>query len=324
MITINFLQHRRNYIPLLVYFLKRIKPQNKNKLHINFLMTDHYDSNYWDSLQLDISMQVVKFPGNYITNNYLAKLQWFMNHSDEYCIKLDEDIILSNHLWDYIIENVDILNKEPNLLALTPVVNIGVPSVDLFIKDFCTEEEKKEIHKIFLNTDIHKTAGIRWELNFEELNQYTINTTEWNFQKFHEHVSHLETEKKGIHPIRFNFDAQMFMYNCVLNNIPKFLSLQNYYIDKYPYCYLCNDMSIILTENLHKIHHEFPFVLYDEIQMNLYKQKYKLDYGFIRNGFALHTMFAFVSFCIPNRQEFEQQLYTKLRDKIMEYNYYDL
>lgn len=324
MITINFLQHRRNFIELFLYLLGRVKPENRKKLHINFLMTDRLSPEQWYKYKTDIPYTIYNFGGNLHVNNYRDKMLIAMENSDRYFIKLDEDIILSNHVWDYLIENIEILERDPNILLLTPAVNIGVPSTDLFIDDFCGEAQKKEIHDIFLRQDLQATAGNRWGEDFEELNQHTLLSKTWNTDDYWKHVSSLKTNLKGIHPVRVSYEAQSYLINCVMNDIGKFMSWQPYEIVTNNWPYLCNDMSVILTSRLRDIYKEKDFQPYDEIPTNLYKQEMGLKYGFIRRGWALHSYFAFVSYYLPDRHNFERKIYEKLRDRIYEYGHFDL
>lgn len=320
MITINFLQHRRNFIELFVYFINRIKPENKKKISINFLTTDIIDLSQYN---ISVPYQHLHIGGNIHINNYKQKFITAMEYSDKFFVKMDEDIILSNHLWDYIIENVDILETQPNIIALTPATNIGVMGCEIFIDDFCNDKEKQEIYNIFLKQDM-QIAGNRWGTNFRHLNKYTLEAQKWERENYLYDVSQLTTQLKGIHPVRISYEAQMFLYNCVLNNISKFLNKQNYSVVCPKWPYLCNDISIILTSRLWDIYKDKGFEPYDEIPMNIYKQENNLDYGYIKQGYALHTMFAFVSHYLNDKVNFEQQLYEKLRNKIYEYNYYDL
>ena len=54
-ITINYLSHNRlGYTDLIFYFLKKIKPKNKNKLHLNILATHENDwKSKCDELEID-------------------------------------------------------------------------------------------------------------------------------------------------------------------------------------------------------------------------------------------------------------------------------
>ena len=59
-IEINFLQHRRNFIPLFVYLLNKIKEENKKHIKLNLLLTDRLDLS-WISELTNIDYQVINY-----------------------------------------------------------------------------------------------------------------------------------------------------------------------------------------------------------------------------------------------------------------------
>lgn len=294
MINIYYLQHRRNFLPILFYFLNRIKPENKKQIQLFLLNTD---IRIIDQSQFpqDISVHIVDFSYNTF-NNFRDKFLFALKQDSEYFFKLDEDIIFSEHVWNYMIENAKIV-KQPDIITLSPIINIGVPSCDYFIDAFCTEEQKRIIDNIFLSVNIQDTAGKSWGINeFDALNQHTIRSQTWNKDVFQQTLAACQTHLKGVHPIRFCYEAQEFMMKVVLDNLSKFLSPNNFSPFCDPYIsYLVNDICLYETEKIRKVKDEFGIDPYDEIPMNLFAQKYKLKHVFIQNAFALHTFFAYVS-----------------------------
>jgi hypothetical protein len=108
-ITINYLSHNRtNYSELMFYFLSKIKPENKLKLKLNVLATVDFDwKNKCDGLGIDYEVTIVNSHFN-----YLSKINIAVNSDTKYSVKLDEDCFTSNYVWDYLIENVNILDDE--------------------------------------------------------------------------------------------------------------------------------------------------------------------------------------------------------------------
>ena len=60
--------------------------------------------------------------------------------SDKYAVKLDEDCFIPNHVWDYIIENIDVLDDEDNFV-LTPMLSNGIPHTDRFVESFIKDAD---------------------------------------------------------------------------------------------------------------------------------------------------------------------------------------
>ena len=288
MINVFFLQHRRNFIPLLTHFVKKIKPENKKLLKFYFLTT------YPTDIQFDtgIDFEVINFGGNISTNNYQKKFNWAVNQNSEYFLKLDEDIIFSNHVWDHIIEERKLVCA-PDVMTVSPTLNIGVPTVDLFIKHFCPELQET-IEQQFLQVDIQKTAGDRWGMDLEHLNDFTIRAKKWDRHGFHKRLQAMDTNIKGIHPIRFDNNLQTNMMNIVLNNVHQFISPQNFTITELNCPYLVNDVCLYETEKIRRVQSELGFDPYDEIPMNQFAQKHNLTHLYICGAFALHSYFAFV------------------------------
>jgi hypothetical protein len=321
MIGINFLQHRRNYIDVWASLINRIKHKNKNKFIVNFLLSDNIAFN---TSKFDFNHKVINFGGGFSCNNYKEKLDWSIGQPYEYYIIIGEDTFLGPSTWDFFIENTSILNDDKNL-TLSPVLNLGVPTVDIFMEDFCTEEEISTLHKMFLSTDIYNTAGVRWcghnqdAEEFRTLNQFTLDAKKWEPEKFLSYVDKMNWTLKGIHPIRFNYEAQCYLCDLVIQKIDKFLSPQNYEFDFRYTPYLCNEMSMIRTDIFKKIRDEFGFMPYDEPCLNFYKRKYNLNHVFVKRGFALHTLFAFVSRNLAGGDNKELDIFNRFTSAVNNY-----
>lgn len=318
MINVYFLQHRRNFTPLLEHFAKKIKPENKQLLKFYFLTTYPIEIKFNTGIQYE----QIHFGGNVDTNNYQQKFNWAVKQDCEYFFKLDEDIIFSNHVWDYIVENREIV-KQPKVMTLSPTINIGVPTIDLFIERFCPEL-KKEIEQAFLKIDIQKTAGTRWDMDLEHLNDFTIRAKQWNRHAFHERLKIMNTNIKGIHPIRFDDDLQSCMMNVVLRNIYKFTSPQIMNTITINCPYLVNDVCLYETEKIRQVQKDVGFDPYDEISMNKYSFDHKLDHVYILGAFALHSYFGFVESGGGLFSKNEQFIHDTILSKVKEIEHFGL
>lgn len=316
MINVYFLQHRRNFIPILEYFTKRIKPENKKLLKVHFLLTDNIQVEF----NTGIDYEVHHYGGNMHTNNYRSKFLWALEQDCEYFFKLDEDIILSNHVWDYMIENRH-LASNPHVMTVSPTINIGVPSVDLFIESFCPER-KEEIESLFLKVDIQKTAGQRWGMDLEHLNDFTIRADKWEPYKFHERLTSMDTNIKGIHPVRFDDTIQTTLMDIVLKNVHKFISPGEFYPVTINCPYFVNDLCLYETKKIRQAEKDMGFDPYDEIPMNKWAFDNQLSHVYIKNAYSVHTFYAFVSGA--QRPNEEHSIHNYILEKAREIHHFDL
>jgi hypothetical protein len=293
MITINYLSHQRTgidkYWQITCHYLNKIKPENKKKIKLNILATREYD---WSGSLQDIDHDVYYFPD--IEVNYMQKIHTAVTTSGKYAVKLDEDCFIPNHIWDYIIENIDVLDDEDNFI-LTPMLSNGVPHTDRFVESFILDEEvKKTIYDSYLNREMPN--GL-WGADYTPLNEFTVGSTEWNSQKYFEGVSKLNTYLKGIHPIRICAEAQVAM-----NTTSTF---------------------IIKTEDWVNLLNMGAHDSFDEIQLNLYREKYNKNFLYIENGFSIHTIYNTIygnkniwNIGLENGQEYEYEFVNNILGKL--------
>jgi len=284
-ITINYLSHNRlDYADLIFYFLKKIKPENKNKLHLNVLATHKNDWNSrCDDLGIDYSIHLVS--GD---SNYMQKIKIATSSTTQYSVKLDEDCFMNNNLWDFLIENVSVLDRD-EVLLLSPTMSNNIPSCDYFIEDFITDSEiRNTIYDLFLKREMPN--GL-WGVNYTSLNKHTILSNKWDFKKFYHSVENLNTYTKGIHPLRISYESQMIINDYIINNIDKFLSKNNYEFFEIPSPYFTNSLFFIKTKNWLDIVNQPSFDSFDEITLNKYKEDNNKILLFVKNGFGIHPMF---------------------------------
>jgi hypothetical protein len=284
-ITINYLSHNRlHYSDLMFYFLSKIKPENKAKLKLNILASVECD---WGVKceNLGIDYEVIVFNPHL---NYLTKINFAVNSDTKYSVKLDEDCFINNYVWDYLIENVGVLDNE-EILTLSPTMSNNIPSCDYFIEDFIDDENiKTEIYNWFLKREMPN--GV-WNVDYTSLNDYTINAKIWNPKNFYDGVNALNTNTKGIHPLRICYEAQMIINNYISNNIEKYISNNDYNIFEIDAPYFTNSMFFIKTSEWVNILKHPAIDSFDEIALNKYKKDNNKKFLFVKNGFGIHPMF---------------------------------
>ena len=287
MITINYLSHNRKnfwkYWEITSHFLNKIKPENKSKIKLNILSTKDYN---WENNIDGIDFEVHTFPD--VELNYMQKINVALEETNKYSVKLDEDCFISNHVWDYIIENINVLDHEDNFI-LTPMLSNGIPHTDRFVESFIDDEDvRKKIYECYLNQEM--PVGL-WGADYSPLNSYTINAATWNSNAFFEGVYKLNTYLKGIHPIRICANAQLLLNNYIVENFKRLISKHDYNIKEFTEPYYTTSTFIIKTEDWRKLLDIGAHDSFDEIQLNLYKEKYNKKFLYIENGFGIHTIY---------------------------------
>jgi len=314
-INVNYLCfYRYSFVELNVFTLKNIKEENKKNLHITFAIENNADLNLFNSYKEDliksgIDCSITIFNQGF---NYMDKINQSVNFNSEYTLKFDEDIYLSNYIWDYLIENVDILNDSQNLL-LSPLLSCGIPTVDLFIEDYFDEQDKNTIKTCFKNTVMPHDW---WGCVYQSLNAYTVQSKEWNSDRFYEGVNRINHHYKGIHPVRSNANANILVNDLIWKDLSKLTTKNNYYIENYKkYPYMCNSCFVIKTDVYRNIVNNKSLFRdpFDEVPVNLYKQINNLNFCFIRNGLGIHYLYN----SVPNYVDLEKQYYNQLKSFIM-------
>jgi hypothetical protein len=288
MININLLSHNNDRITFIdksIDFLMKIKEANKDKIMLSVYITTRYQ--FWDEISKKLEKngiinRIIEVKNG--PNNYLNKIKKCIEIDCTYSCSMDDDVLISNYLWDFIIENIEILDDESNLF-LAPLISNGIPSVDLFIEDFCDESENNIMKDIFKSTYIDNM----WGVDYSELNK---NRMEWS-QEFYQDVTNINHFYKGIHPMRVSLHAHQKMAEIICNKKDKFISDNNFKIEKYKFPYFCNSFYFIKTENWRRIINDNTLFRdpYDEVPLNLYMEKNNLNMLFIRNGFCLHMAY---------------------------------
>lgn len=284
MITIDYLPHARpiEYWQLTSYFLNKIKPENKKKIKVNILATN--DQPWLDYLDKDIAAQIIIFPFN---GNYLAKANLASKDENPYSVKLDEDCFMNNHVWDYFIENIHVLD-DPDTLIFSPLVSTNIPLVDKFIDSYVEDiEVKEELYRIFLKRLMPNNL---WGVDYSSLNKYTLEATTWNSEEFYKGVAEIKHYYRGIHPVRISIEAQLLLSEYILNNMNKFLTKQDYSIKEFNSPYFTNNIFAFKTENWRKIL-ELPNDGFDEVPLSEYKNANNKKCYYIDNGFCIHPMY---------------------------------
>lgn len=286
--AINYiLHHRPEYAKHTINELIKLPLQIRKEIIINLLVShsDNLYKNFYTTLKNhNIETNVFLIPGGH----YMTKINTGIKTNCEYSIKLDEDIFLSVHLWEYFINNLDILNDRKNLF-LSPILTTGIPTVDYFIEQFLTPNQQQELYKIFLQTPLPSI----WGADYTKLNQHTIQASAWNPETFYNEVEQINHHYKGVHPVRFSPQAQFKILEYTIQGLDNITKKNDYSTFSVKRPYFCNSVFGIKTKTWQIILNDSSLFKdeFEEVPLNLYREKNDLNMIFINNGFAIHPSY---------------------------------
>jgi len=297
MLCIGYLaDERRTYsFKQFVYFLN--KCINIKKIHLLLLINNIEKNFFIDILKTDginINYSIEKFPSS---NNYINKINYliqFSKKNNNYCFKLDNDIIINNYTLDYITENLNLLENKENLF-MSPNLSSGIPSCDNFITNFFDKEEQKSIYDIFLRTNFPSDL---WGFDYSFLNKFTINSKEWNYENYKSSLKDCNYHYKGIHPIRINKEAILYLNELIIKKKEEIFKKQDYSLNiTTDFPYFCNSAFIIKPEVYENIVSNKDLYVdpYDEVPVNKYCKLNNLKGIFIENTFTIHPIYNSIS-----------------------------
>lgn len=291
-VTINYLGHdRSHYFNTIFGQLVNIKPENKELIEVNIFVS--YEVNPLINLNLlldnGIDAQIIYDPVQ--GRHYMSKVERAVEISKEYSVSLDEDVFINNHIWDFLIENRNELDRE-DVLLMCPLLSTGLPMVDWFVEQFFDDDTISYIHNLFKNIKFEPRSYA--PPGCEVLNKCTMEADEWDYENFYSEVHKMDTYYKGIHPVRFSGDIQEKLLLQVLNNKRKLFEKFDYSIfsgkDR---PYFCNNMFMMKTENWRKFVFDTTLFVdrFEEVPLNRFRDMYDLDMLYINNAFGVHPAY---------------------------------
>lgn len=291
-ITIHYLPHTRpHFCELMFYFLNKVKPENKEKLMLNIYT---HDLNFFrqavPQLLSGIECNII-----HMSPAYMDKINVITTKLDTpYSVKLDEDIFISNHLWDYMIENVGLLDDDENLI-LAPLLSCGIPTGEYFIDGYFDADRKKELHDTFLRFGFGKD-GVPvnpwgWDMTF--INRLTTGAGSWDGAAWLEETNNIPHHYKGYHPLRNGYETHRKLNELILDDVGKLVTKNDYSVFPVKNRYYTNSMFFVKSETWLKILTDRSLYRdgFDEVPLNLYMQNNNLNYLFVKEGYAIHTMY---------------------------------
>lgn len=283
--------NERHYtFPNFIRLLNESKYKNE---WILFILSHSDDYEFYENELKNVSIQYVIMANIPLLLNYLVKIRTAIKLAEEnnipYMMKCDNDIFITSQTLDYMIDNLSILDGNKHL-TLGPTLSSGIPCVEYFINQYLSDDEEEKMKAYFLETSFYDRDGVE----YSTLNKNTLESKSWDKNQFFNDVKSIPHYYKGIHPIRINIDAILYLNKCILNNKEKFFNSNPEGLildDSSPY--LCDSIFCIKTDIYKKIIYDETLYVdpYDEVPLNKYAWKESMNHVFVKNGFGIHIIY---------------------------------
>jgi hypothetical protein len=314
MIQINLFTSYADRLPftkLALNELTKIKEKNKDLVSLHI---------YFNKSSKDIWVKELtqeKYSGFDIVlhlmdkDEYILKIPIAHNTNFPYSCKWDDDVLIGTPTWDYIIDNINILELDPNISVLAPQLTNGIPTVDLFMRDLLIQEEREIANEMFLKDGLKNVLDI-WGANYRPVQTFIEQMKEWDADEYWNFVETFNPKAtrpnlpdnykwaKGIHPARFSYEFNMFIANKILQKKDKLFGKNNFYIESKDTAYFCNNIYFTKT-NYWKESFEILTDGYDEGQLTIYAKAKGMKPAYIRNSFGIHMAYG----CTHKQKEIE-------------------
>jgi hypothetical protein len=307
-------QYRLPLIKCALHELCNITKENKQKIHLVVFFHESNQNNWMQLLIPVVESGVEVSTVSLHSDEYNLKMQVIQQSLADYICKWDDDVFINRYVWNFMIENVNQLDNS-NISVIAPTLSNGMPSVELFIKDFLTQSETKHVHSIFIKDNID--ANI-FGCNYHSILEYISNLTSWDGDAYWElmdkhdptisrNVPWYYKIAKGVHPARFSYDYNMFVANHAIQNSNIILQKQDYYLDQYITPYFCNNL-FIANRDFYLNAQKLFFDNWDEGQLTMYAMQQQKSPAYIRNCYGIHMAYG----CTKNQKEIEMHYLTNL------------
>lgn len=293
--------HRAYRFPFTVKsFEELIQCKNIDKIRI-VIHAESQMINFWNSYlntkKPNIECQLVQ----YSNSDYLTRVLQSQKTECEYSCKLDDDVLMSRHVWDFMTDNIGIISDAHPVIA--PILTNGMPSTELFVQDFLNPEDIEIAHSMFLRGVIPTHL---WDLDYTEINLKIKSMKIWNDREYWDFVTTADTKwevlpiywfyclVRGVHPSRFSSEYNLFIAERIIKNKEKFFQKQNYYFEEYDGPYFTNNTFISKTQYWRDTLPMFgtPWGLgWDEGQLTMRMKMDNASILYVRNGFGIHMAY---------------------------------
>ena len=288
--------HRGYRFPFTVKMMSELQNViHKDKLKICIHAEEPVINSWKEYFSLN-SPKVETYYIQYPNSDYMSRVHNAQETDCKYSCKLDDDVLVSHHVLDYILENLNKISFDHPIIA--PILTNGMPSTYFFIEDFLNDQDKKIVNDIFLNTSIEN----HFHVDYSEIDKKVKSMKEWNDKEYWEFVASADTkwDKKnlpwyffivrGIHPARLSYEYNKFIAEKIFENKDKFFGKNNYSLETYVTPYFTNNMFVCETNYWKETSKMFDDG-FDEGQLSVRMMMDNSSILYIRNGFGIHMAY---------------------------------
>lgn len=314
MIQINLFTSTQGRIPFTKFALNeftKITPESKEKVtfhvYFNKSLKDIWVEEFTQEKYSDIDVVLHVLD----SDEYILKPPLAHETTAEFSCKWDEDVLIGAPTWDYLIANIDIFNKDVTASVLAPLLTNGIPSVDIFMRDLLTLEEREIANQMFLKEGVKNVLDI-WGCDYRKLQAFIETMSVWDpetYWKFIESFNPIETRPhlpsnykwaKGVHPARFSYDFNMFIADKILAHKDKLFGTNDFYMEARETAYFCNNIFFTKTNFWRE---SFAILRdgYDEGQLTIMAKMRGMKPVYVRNSFGIHMAYG----CTTRQKEIE-------------------
>lgn len=242
-------------------------------------------------------------------DNYFHKVFTMLNLAKrqgyEHIISFDDDVMLPPSSMAYLVDAGPLAYYSQGCGVVAPLLQNGVPSVELWAEAFLSAEERSILFQCF------ETAGLEWEHQPFYSPELGPELVPWNANIWYNRVkTRAKDDYKGIHPVRGNRTCMARALGLAVAKLPE---LWNEWRDDHGLLidaqrnmpYLCNNAYLIRTDLYEEVLERSD--LYrsggaDEVPLNLLLNERELPLCFVSNSFGIHPAYNHH----PLREEMEQ------------------
>lgn len=238
----------------------------------------------------------------YGRKSYWAKAVIAYTSRSSFMIKVDDDIYMSKESWLTFFSEV---SKLEDFDICSPVISSGIPSVELFLDNYCTVSEARSVRARFERVEFPKSL---WGVDYSSLNgQYKIGPSQ-----FRNSVSALSTVFKGIHPARIDSESQRMLLDLAFEALDRGRVKNETSIEKSD-TYFCNNIFGIRRQAawgllIGTLLGRFRFDGYDELAVNGLLSSKKASNVVVLDCLAVHPSFN----SAKNFQELKEEMFARV------------
>lgn len=311
--NIVYLPHRR--LEFSSSLLSELSRSDKSKFHLSIMIYGERIDEFKPMLEAALAYGIsasIEVACHTNIRNYIQKAEYATKMPYEYSIKLDEDIFLSHHVFDFMFTKGCELLEDPQNLFCTPALSNGIPSVQNFMDTYLTDDEKMKLVDVFSKSKIPKGLwGVNWD------REQLVLSGGYNHDTWFDTVARNPHYYKGLHPIRYDWDSQLLMNEYVKKYIGKFNDPVEFTVQEINRPYFCNSVFLIKTSEWNRIvNNQSLFVDdFEEVPLNRHWKNTGKKGLCITNAFGIHTMYNTLE-DVPKRNAAEYEFYRSIKDSL--------